>query len=181
MKFTRLLLCKTQSKNNLDYISRLVYIMKACNNKFNLLNKNVNHCENSYISIGLITRYSLPIPVQSYMQNGITILQYYMPYILLKTPCRLYSISINEDIEANKSPGFFITGLKLLFIFCTNKKFMLREFCDRHIFKNWLGTKGCGCYVMSPNSISLAIQHAINIKTGTNDNLNMSEFSPLKF
>ena len=52
---------------------------------------------------------------------------------------------------------------------------------DCQIVKDWLGTKVCGCYGMSPNSTSLAIQHIINIKTGTDDDLNMSEFSLLKF
>ena len=45
---------------------------------------------------------------------------------------------------------------------------------------DWLGTKGCGCYGMSPNSTSLVMQHTIDIQTPTGIR-SMSDFSSLKF
>ena len=105
-----------------------------------------------------------------------------MPAILLKTPCRLSSMSTNEDIEANTFLGFVYNRTQLSVHFSAPiKTSCSRNLCDLQRVNDCLGTKGCGFYGMSPNSTSLAIQHTINIKIGTNDDLNMCNFSSLKF
>ena len=116
------------------------------------------------------------------MCNGIPIQKSYMPYILLKNYCRLYSTSTNEDIETNTYLGSVYNRTQLSVHFSapikTSRSVIL---CDHQIVNDWLGTKVCGCYGMSPNSTSLDTHHAINIKIGTGDDLNMSDFSSLKF
>ena len=73
------------TRKNLDEIPRLVYIMEARNHNYNLWNKKVNNCDNGAIIIRSIIMQPYPMSVQSYTRNEITILQSYIPDIIINT------------------------------------------------------------------------------------------------
>ena len=156
MKSKRLLLFPVQSEKYIDESSCLVYITESHTQNSNLWNKNVNHCDNGDIYIGSIIRQPLSMPAQYYMRNYIPILQSYMLDIILKTPCQLSSTSMNDDIEAKKSLGFVYNRNQLSVNFSAPiKNLCSRNICDRQRVNAWIGTKGCGCYGMSPNRTNL--------------------------
>jgi hypothetical protein len=182
MKFSRLILARIHSVHFSEDNSRLVYIMEARNQNSNLWNKNVNHRDNGAISIGSIIRFSCPLPIESYMRCDIPIMTSHVPAILLKSPKRISTIPINNEIEANTSLGFVYNHTHLTINYSAPIKTSCSgKLCDRQRVCDWLGIKGCGCYGMSTNSTSLVIQHAITVETVLNGTLNMNDFSSLKF
>ena len=67
-------------------------------------------------------------------------------------------MSMNEEIEANTSLGFVYIRTQLSVDFSAPIKASCSvNNCDRQRVNDWLGTKGCGFYGMSPNSTSLEI------------------------
>eukprot|EP00957_Ditylum_brightwellii_P050858 3856867-Ditylum_brightwellii.AAC.1 len=53
-----------------------------------------------------------PMPIESYMRNGIPIVQSPYPVILLKFPSQLFAISMNHKIEANTSLAFVYNNVQ---------------------------------------------------------------------
>ena len=73
-------------------------------------------------------------------------------------------MSMNEEIEGNTSLGFVYNRNQLSVHFLA----LIKTSCsgnifDCHIVNDWLGSNVFECYEISPNSTSLAIEHAINI------------------
>jgi hypothetical protein len=115
------------------------------------------------------------------MRNNIPIIQSPFPAIFLKFPSRIYPLCINKEIEAHTSLGFVYNGTHVSVNFAFPVKTTCSgNLCDHQHVNDWLGKKGCECYGMSPNSISLVMQHAVDIQT-SNGMQNMSDFSFLKF
>ena len=122
VKFTRLILCNVHYVLHPGDNSRLVYIMESRNQNVNLWQKNLNHRDNGEISTGSIIRYSCPMPIETYMRNDIPIIQSPFPVILLKISSRLYSLCVNEEIEANTYRGFIYNNTEL----CVNFTFPVK-------------------------------------------------------
>ncbi len=182
MRLSRIILCRVYSQLYLEDNNKLVYIMEARNQNPNLWNKNVNHRDSGAISIGSIIRFPSPLPITTYMRNDIPMMTSHVPSVLLKYPQKISSISINEEIEANCSQAFVYNSTQLsVDYFAAVKTSCSGLLCDRQRISDWLGSKGCGCYGMSPNSTSLAIQHAITVRTSFHGTLKMDDFSSLKF
>ena len=94
----------------------------------------------------------------------------------------MITTAINQEIESNTSLGFVFNNVNLSVNYSSIIKTSCSgNLCDRQRVNDWLGVKGCGCYGMSPNSSSLVIQHAISMTTSQNGQMNMLEFSSLKF
>jgi len=181
VKFSHLILCKVHSVLHPDDNSRLVYIMEARNQNINLWQKNLNHCDNRAISIGAIIRYACPMPIETYMRNGIPIIQSPFPAIILKFPNRIYHLCINKEIEAHTSLGVVYNNTQVSVNFAFPIKTTCSgNLCDHQHVNDWLDKKGCGCYGMSPNSIRLVMQHAVDVQT-SNGMRSMSDFSSSKF
>ena len=179
MKFTRLILARVCSKS--DDNSRLVYIMEARNQNSNLWSKNINHRDSGAISVGSFIRFPSPMPITQYMRCDIPMIFSSLPAVLLKTP-KMITTAINQEIESNTSLGFVFNNVNLSVNYSSIIKTSCSgNLCDRQRVNDWLGVKGCGCYGMSPNSSSLVIQHAISMTTSQNGQMNMLEFSSLKF
>ena len=89
---------------------------------------------------------------------------------------------MNYEIEANNSKAFVYNSTQLTVNYSAPIKTSCSgNLCDRQRITDWLGSKGCGCYGMSTNSTSLAIQHAITIRTALDGKLTMTDFSSLRF
>lgn len=179
MKFTRLILARVCS--SLDDNSRLVYIMEARNQNANLWSKNINHRDSGAISVGSFIRFPSPMPITQYMRCDIPMIFSPLPAVLLKTP-QMITTGINQEIESNTSLGFVFNNVNLSVNYSSIIKTSCSgNLCDRQRVNDWLGVKGCGCYGMSPNSSSLVIQHALSMTTSQNGQMNMLDFSSLKF
>jgi hypothetical protein len=182
MKFSRLILCRVHSQRYPEDNHQLVYVMEARNQNSNMWSKNVNHRDNGAISIGSFIRFPCPLPITTFMRGDIPMMKSHMPCILLKTPSRIRTIAINEEIEANSSQALVYNGTHLAVNYSAPVKTSCSgNFCDRQRVMDWLGSKGCGCYGMSPNSTSLVIQHALSATTILDGTLKMDDFSSLKF
>ena len=89
---------------------------------------------------------------------------------------------MNIEIESNTSSAFVYNSTEIEINFTTAVKTSCSgNLCDRQRISDWNGIKGCGCYGMSPNSTSLAIQHAISISTVNSESFRMDDFSSRKF
>lgn len=182
MKFSRIILAKVVSDSNVEENARVVYLMEARNQNKNLWNKNVNYRDNGAISVGSIIRLPCPMPIDSYMRCDIPLIVSHQPAILLKFPRIIRPIPLNNEIEANTSLAFVYNGAKVKVNFTAPVKTTCSgNLCDRQRISDWNGLKGCGCYGMSPNSTSLALQHAISITTTTGETFRMDDFSSRKF
>lgn len=182
MKFSRLILCRVHSQRYPEDNHQLVYVMEARNQNSNMWSKNVNHRDNGAISIGSFIRFPCPLSISAFMRGDIPMMKSHMPCILLKTPSRIRTIAINEEIEANSSQALVYNGTQLAVNYSAPVKTSCSgNFCDRQRVMDWLGSKGCGCYGMSPNSTSLVIQHALSATTVLDGTLKMDDFSSLKF
>ena len=94
----------------------------------------------------------------------------------------MITTAINQEIESNTSLGFVFNNVNLSVNYSSIIKTSCSgNLCDRQRVNDWLGVKGCGCYGMSPNSSSLVIQHALSMTPSQNRQMNMLEFSSLKF
>ena len=181
MKFSRLILCKVVSHKIPEENSRVVYLMEARNQNKNLWNKNVNHRDNGAISIGSIIRLPCPMPIDAYMRCDIPLVISHQPAILMKTPRALENVRMSNEIEANTSLAFLCNNSQVTVDFTADFKTTCSgNFYDRQRISDWNGIKGCGCYGMSPNSTSLAIQHAITI-TANCETFRMDDFSSQRF
>ena len=116
MKFSRLILYKVVSSRILEENSRVIYLMEARNQNKKLWNKNVNHRDNSEISIGSIIRLLCPMPIEAYMRCDVPLVISHQPAILMKTPRILENVRMSNEFEANTSLAFYTIMLKLLLI-----------------------------------------------------------------
>ena len=117
------------------------------------------------------------MPITQYMRCDIPMLVSQNPCILLKSPSKLPSIQITEDIGTNTSLGFIYNGTQLSVDYTSVVETSCSgNFCDRQRINDWLGSRGCGCYGMSVNSTNLAIQHSICMTSAMKE-LRMNEFS----
>ena len=179
IKFSRLFLARVCSDK--DDNARLVYIMEARNQNNNIWKKNINLRDNGAITIGCLIQFPSPMPITQYMRCDIPMLVSQNPSILLKSPSKLPSIQITEDIGSNTSLGFIYNGTHLSVDYTSVVETTCSgNFCDRQRINDWLGNKGCGCYGMSINSTNLSIQHSICMTSAMKE-LRMNEFSSLKF
>ena len=105
----------------------------------------------------------------------------HQPAMLMKTPRALENTRMMNDIEANTSLAFLYNNSQVAVNYAAAFKTTCSgNFCDRQKNSDWNGIKGCGCYGMSPNSTSLAIQHAITI-TANDETFQMDDFSSQRF
>ena len=181
IKFSRLILCKVASSKIVEANFRVLYLMETRNQNKNLWNKNVNHRDNGALSIGSIIRLPCPIPIDACMRCDIPLVISHQPATLMKTPRALENTRMMNEIEANTSLAFLYNNSQVAVNYAAAFKTTCSgNFCDRQRISDWNGIKGCGCYGMSPNSASLAIQHAITI-TANDETFQMDDFSSQRF
>ena len=155
--------------------------METRNQNKNLWNKNVNHRDNGAISIGSIIRLPCPMPIDAYVRCDIPLVICHQLAMLMKTPRALENNRMMNEIEANTSLAFLYNNSQVAVNYAAAFKTTCSgNFCDRQRISDWNGIKGCGCYGMSPNSTSLAIQHAITI-TANDETFQMDDFSSQRF
>ena len=185
VRFIRIFLCRViSSTTNVQDSSKLVYIMEATNQNNRLWLRNCNFRDNGAITIGSFFRFITPLPSTSRMHGDIPLLESRVPAILLKRPTRIPSIAINQQIETNDSRAFVYNNATLSILQSNAEKTSCYgRHCDRQRVFDWNGKKGkgCGCYSGLRNSSSLVIQHFIRMSTIADGNLEMMDFSSLKF
>ena len=182
--FRRLYLFRVVSNpNNNTEHSALVYVMEYRTQNVSFWIDNATNRDNGNVSIGSFVRLMCPKPIESYMRNDIPLIESGYPFILLKTPSRFPTVSINEIIGPNISRPFVSNTVSLsidmVYPQSTQCSGLL---CDRQRVNDWNSTHiGCGCYGMLSNASNVALIHSISAATRTNTNLFMDNFSSLRF
>ena len=83
-----------------------------------------------------------------------------------ENPVSIPTFPINDEIESNTSLGFSHNATQLTVnVYASIKTLCSGNTCDRQRVKDWLNTKGYGCYGMYTNITSLVIHHAISVQT----------------
>ena len=182
--FYRIFLCRVHSEKFEQDNDRLVYLMETRSKNKALWNQNVNDRDSGAIAIGSFIRLPVPMPVDSYMRGDIPLVNSYFPAMLLKLPPVLPTVQRNRGIEANTSLAFISNNATVnIHVTVPIKTSCTGNFCDKQQVFDWLGTRGCGCYGMSPNSTNLVFQHHLSVSNGTDlyemDNFSSSKFSKL--
>ena len=180
--FNRLFLCRIHSTRNLEANSRLLYLMEAngCNNM--LFERNLELRDNGTISIGTFFRILAPLPIENNMKGDIPLIKTQLPVIVMETPSRIPTVSINNQLQENTSVAFVMNNVFLNInrtvpIQTTCSGFL----CDKQRVNDWSGSRGCGCYHMTQYRSNIVFQHTIFFDTTGGDRIVHSDFSSTKF
>ena len=179
--FSRLLLCRIHSEQNYNTGSKLIYLMESKNSNKCMFDKNVELRDNGVISIGTFFRIISPHPIENKMRGDIPLLKTDIPLIVMTRPTLEHSIPVYKELGEHNSMAFVLVGMKVNI----NRSSPIQTtcgglLCDKQRCDDWNGTRGCGCYHMSPDISSIVFQHSVFFSVG-NDRIYHSNFSSNKF
>ena len=179
--FSRLMLCRIHSEENYMLGSKLIYLMESKNSNKCMFDKNVELRDNGVISIGTFFRIISPHPIENKMRGDIPLLKTDIPLIVMTRPNLSIPIPVYKELGEHSSLAFVLTGMTINI----NRSSPIQTtcgglLCDKQRCEDWNGTRGCGCYHMSPDISSIVFQHSVFFSVG-NDRIYHSNFSSTKF
>ena len=115
------------------------------------------------------------------MRGDIPLLKTDIPLIMMTRPTLSHSIPVYKEVGEHNSMAFVLVGRKVNI----NRSSPIQTtcgglLCDKQRCDDWNGTRGCGCYHMSPDISSIVFQHSVFFSVG-NDRIYHSNFSSNKF
>ena len=170
--FSRLLLCRIHSEQNYNIGSKLIYLMESKNSNKCMFDKNVELRDNGVISIGTFFRIISPHPIENKMRGDIPLLKTDIPLIVMTRPTLEHSIPVYKEVGEHNSMAFVLVGRKVNI----NRSSPIQTtcgglLCDKQRCDDWNGTRGCGCYHMSPDISSIVFQHSVFFFGGEGSNI----------
>ena len=141
---------------------RLCYLLEARNINICALDRNIELHDNGVLTMDAIIRIIALLPIITYMAGNIPMLETPFPAILMRHPCQMQIVNIDNEIKANDSQFMLHNEVHFnLNRTALEESSCSRLFCAKQIFRDQMGQRGCAFYHMNQRKPNLALDHTI--------------------